>query len=145
MCCPARPGLIGVANNYVHSWRFFTSQLWRHNCIIIFESASATAACTKWSTRGWSVNPLRFTWLINMFTYFAGRCFAYEPQRFVTCTCFVQTCIITAAKGEPLTDESPRAHSMGYPNTLKSDRCSDLPFYAPYQNLISLVTTTKVG
>jgi hypothetical protein len=104
MHCPAKQGLIGVANNYVHCWRVFTSQLWLHNCVIIFESASATVVFTNWSTRGSSVIPLRITWLTNMFTYFAGRCFAYARRHDLgTCTCFVQTCIITAVKGEPLT------------------------------------------
>jgi hypothetical protein len=104
MHCPAKSGLIGVANNYVHCWRFFTSQLSRHNCVIIFESASATLIVTNWSTRGSSVIPLRITWLTTMFTYFAGRCFASASRHDLgTGTCFVQTCIITAAKGEPLT------------------------------------------
>ena len=68
MHCPAKSGLIGVVNNYAHCWRFFTSQLWRHNCVIISESASATVAITNWWTRGSSIIPLRITWLTTMFT-----------------------------------------------------------------------------
>jgi hypothetical protein len=58
----------------------------------------------NWSTRGSSVIPLRITWLTNMFTYWASRCFACARLHDLgTRTCFVQTCIITAAKGAPLT------------------------------------------
>jgi hypothetical protein len=39
-----------------------------------------------------------------MFTYSAGRCFVSASRHdYGTGTCFVQTCIITAAKGESLT------------------------------------------
>jgi len=113
---PARQGLIGVANNYAHSWRFFTCKLWQHSCIIIVDSASATMVSTNWLTCGSSVIPLRITWLTNMFTYFASRYFAYEHhQWYVTCTCFVQTCIFTAAKGESLTPHSPSTSVLPLP------------------------------
>jgi len=102
--CPSRQDLIGVVNNYAHCWRFFTSQLWRHNCIIIVDSASPIVVFTDWSTHGPSLILLRITLLTNMFTYFAGSCFAYKhPQGYFACTCLFQTCIIPAAKGKPLT------------------------------------------
>jgi len=81
MCCPARQCLIGVANNYVHRLRFFTSQLRQHNCIITVESASATVVFTNWLPRCSSVIPLRTTWLTIMFTSFASRCLAYKHRK----------------------------------------------------------------
>jgi len=68
--CPARSGIVGVANNYVHCWRFFTSQWWQHNCIIISESASYGVPMTNWVTCGPSVIPLRITWLTNITWFF---------------------------------------------------------------------------
>jgi len=66
-------GWVGVINNYAHRWWFFTSRLWRHNCIILRIRLIRMLLSNHLTRLG--CNPAKGRPTDSMFR-FARRCFA---------------------------------------------------------------------